>query len=31
MAMLKLSNVSDEATEAVTNFDENILRDAYNA
>lgn len=31
MAMLKLSNVSSEATEAVTNFDENILRDAYNA
>jgi hypothetical protein len=31
MAMLKLSNVSNEATEAVTNFDENILRDAYNA
>ena len=31
MAMMKLSNVSTEATEAVTNFDENILRDAYNA
>lgn len=30
MAMMKLTNVSAEASEAVLNFDDNILREAYN-
>ena len=30
MAMMKLTNVSAEANEAVLNFDDNILREAYN-
>ena len=30
MAMMKLTNVSAEASEAVLNFDDNILRKAYN-
>lgn len=30
MAMIKLTNISTEASEAVLNFDDNILRKAYN-
>ena len=30
MAMMKLTNVSTEASEAVLNFDDDILREAYN-
>jgi hypothetical protein len=30
MAMMKFSNVSTEASEAVLNFDDDILRETYN-